>query len=120
MIPKSWDKLAERIKLRMENEKKVKERGGNKFQQLEARLKDEKSGKLVGDIVLYGIKVIEDFEDAKSFFRGYVLNIKKNFDKYPPIAKKNPLNYAKADIYLALGHFYSEKTHNLWNKILSN
>lgn len=117
-IPDSWYELAEKIKVRKENEEKIKLSGGDKFKQLEARLKDPETGKLGEDIVIYAIRRIKNLDEAKDFFDGYVLNIKENLKKYPLVARKDPENYARGDMYYALGYFCTLDTHKLWNKVL--
>jgi hypothetical protein len=119
-IPASWDDIFNEIKKRDEKEKEVKESGGDKYQQLKAKLTNLKTGKLMEDIVCYAIRTIDRKSEAKDFLNGYALNIKENPKKYSAKAKQDPLEYAKSDIYCALGHFTVKKTLNLWYKTLDS
>lgn len=108
-----------KIKARIDRAEQVRKAGGNTFQQLEARLTDEDTGKLMQDIVITAIMQLKTLKDAKSFCKGYAKDIAKHPKKYPKQARSNPKSYAAQDIYLALNiHFTESKTHRLWNKVL--
>ncbi len=116
-IPAGWLGITELIKERLENENRIRNKGGNKFLQLEARLTDQASGKLMEDIVIYAIRTIKDKSEAEDFLNGYIENIKSHPAKYD--LKQDAMDYAKNDIYLALNmHFASKQTHRLWNDVL--
>jgi len=118
-VSKGMEELLLKIKARVDKAEEVKKAGGNKFQQLEARLTDEDTGKLIQDIVITAIMQVESQKDAKSFYNGYVEDIAKHPKKYPKQARSDPASYAAGDIYLALNlHFTEAKTHKLWNKAL--
>lgn len=107
------------VKQRTKREKQSLIRGENKFKQLEERLRDTGSGKLIEDPVIYAIRTIKNVSEAKDFIEGYSLDVKENIHDYPKKARQNPSEYAKHDIHIALNlHFYSEDTHELWNNAL--
>ena len=110
-----------KVKARIDKAKEIKKAGGNAYEQLEARLTDEDTGKLIQDIVITAIMDLKTAEDAKSFYQGYTKNITENLSKYPKQAKEmGSKAYAKYDIELALNlHFTSPKTHKLWNSVLT-
>jgi len=58
-------------------------------------------------------------KDAKSFFQGYIDNIKKNPERYSEVARTNPESYAKNDVHYALGYFTTARYYKLWNNVLS-
>lgn len=121
MIDKSyWNSMREKIKKRRENEEIVKKNGGDVFQQLEARLMDVETGKLGEDIVIYGIRTINDKKKAQNFLQGYISDVSNNLEKYPLSAKEDPKGYAVNDLLLALNmHFYSSATHEFWNSTVN-
>lgn len=97
----------------------VRENGGNKFEEIKTRLTDVESGKLIADPVIYAIQILNDSNEIRDFYNGYFLDIENNLDKYPIESRKNPKEYAKYDIFLALNlHFYSNDTHKLWKNTL--
>ncbi|MCB1084374.1 MAG: hypothetical protein KDK61_08690 [Simkania sp.] len=120
MTPK-FKALAEKIHQRKEREDQVRLAGGNKFEQLEARLKDPETGTYGEEIICYGIRTITEYATAKDFLRGYIADVKEHPDKYPHQASKNSRNYAINDVMLELGlHFQSKESHDLWNKAIRN
>ena len=118
-ISPAMRKTLDTIKRRIDKAEEVRKNGGNMYQQLEARLTDEKTGKLIQDIVITAIIHVDNLKDAKSFYQGYAKNIKNNPKKYPKKVRKKPYQYAATDINLALHmHFTEPKTYRLWEKAL--
>ena len=112
--------LMKKIKKRVDNAEEVKKNGGNKYEQLEARLLDEDTGELTMDIVIYGIQVIDNYKDAESFYHGYIKHIEANPNKYPAESKGKPMSYARHDIGTVLCmHFTNQKTYELWEKVIA-
>ncbi len=118
-IPDAWYGIFEKIKARKELEEEVAAAGGNKYQQLQARLTDQETGKLLEDIVIYAIRTIDDKDEAESFLHGYAEDIAAHPEKYPGQARDDPAGYARYDTGLALNmHFTSSATHELWDGVL--
>ena len=111
-------KYSEKIALKRANEKQVKDNGGDKYLQLEARLKDPTTGKLGEDIVIYAMRTISEESDAKSFVEGYVNQIQSNMKKYPAKIRSDVKGYVQSEIIYVLRYFGSQKVHELWEKIL--
>jgi hypothetical protein len=110
--------LIKRLEKRLEAERRVKEQGGNKYKQLEARLFDTEKNKFVEDPVIYAIRTIKSREDVIDFYKGYYNHIKDNMGKYKLNSKNDAKNYAIYDVQTALNlHFCNPKTHKLWNPI---
>ncbi len=115
---KHLEKWAEKIRKRSEEAEKFRKRGGSLFKTFKIYCSD-KNGKLEEDIVIHAIQRIENIRDARNFFRGYAKDIRENPEKYPKEAVKNPREYARADIIMALGmHFTNPKTHKLWDEAI--
>lgn len=111
MSDRLFENLIKKILRRKENENKVKREGGNKFQQLEARLTDEESRKILEDPVIYAIRRIRNYDEARDFVKGYEQDIKLNPNKYLWRARGKPKGYVIIDILAALNlHFPSEET----------
>lgn len=115
-----YEELMARIKIQLENEEDIIAKGGDKFLQLEARLKDPETGTLGEDIVIYAMRTIKDYDAANSFYNGYINHVKNNLEKYPKEAKNNPKDYVKGDMFYTLGYFTKEETFEIWNKVLKN
>ncbi len=114
---KMWDYDFESVKSRIAMAKMVRLAGGNKFQELEARLTDAETGKLVEDIVIYALRIIKDASEARDFIRGYVYDVKTNPEKYSSLARMDALDYVRSDIHLALDlHFRNVLTHKMWDQ----
>ncbi len=113
--------IARKIKARIDKAKELEKQGANKFKQLEARLTDQETGKLIQDIVITAIMDLETVKDAKSFYQGYIEDITNNPDKYPEIARKDPAAYAEYDTGLAIQlHFTDPKIYRRWRKVNPN
>jgi hypothetical protein len=96
--------LLERIKSCREAEQRVKDAGGDKYQQLKARL--TWNGQLGEDIVIYAIRSIKDVDEVRSFVTGF-------------IAENGDVGFVTSDIQMALAlHFTNPDTHKLWNGVI--
>lgn len=101
-----FENLKERIRLRQEAAQRVKDAGGDKYQQLKARLTDPDTGQLGEDIVIYAIRSIKDTDEAHSFVTGF-------------IAEHGDAGFVTSDILMALAlHFTNPDTHKLWNGVI--
>ena len=58
------EELREELRWRKANEERVIERGGNMYEQLEARLR-KRDGVLAEDIVIYGIRTIKEMDSRR-------------------------------------------------------
>jgi len=108
-----------KMKARIDKAEQVKKDGGNAYKQIEARLMDVDTGKLIQDPVITAIQYFDTKKDAQSFYKGYAENIANNPKKYPKQVKGRAKEYAAYDIKMALDlHFTESKTHKLWKSIL--
>ncbi|MBT4377071.1 hypothetical protein HOD29_06880 [archaeon] len=116
-IPPGWIILQEKMKKRIAKANEIKKRGGNKFEQLEARLMDEETGKLGEDMVIYALRTIKKKSEAESFLKGYCKHVRKNKPKYSGKGDA----YVKDDIITALYmHFTVKETYDLWKGVVEN
>lgn len=117
-LEKFVNEVVARAKPRIEKMKRLKKSGANMYRVLLARLTDDKTGKLSEDPVIYAIRAaIKEQKETRSFFLGYAKDIRNHPKRHPTQAQKNPREYARADIMLALRlHFAEPQTHKLWTK----
>lgn len=113
--------IFDRTRRLIEKSQKVKENGGNIYQQLEARLFDSDSGKYLECPVIYAIRILEKRSDVIDFYHGYFNKVKNDLTKYKLNSENEAKLYVINDISTALNlHFYDNKTHTLWEPILKN
>jgi len=118
---KVLEELGRKTDAQIVNMKRLESKEANKFRQLEARFSGPHTGKLEEDLVICAIQDLENEKDIRSFYIGYAKNIRNNPIKYPALAAKDPADYARYDIRLALNlHFRSNKTHRLWESAIPN
>ncbi|HJX06295.1 MAG TPA: hypothetical protein VJ461_06310 [Candidatus Nanoarchaeia archaeon] len=120
-LNKRLENLGKKTEAQITNMKLLERKGASKFRQLEARCSNPKTGKLEEDLVITAIQSLENENDIRSFYLGYAKDIRANPKKYPDVAAKDPVGYARYDIGLALNlHFRSNKTHERWNNAIPN
>ena len=117
----SLDEYFTKVDKKIANMERLEKEGASTFRQLEARCSDPNTGKLDDDIVISAIHKLQNEREIRSFYLGYAKDIRAHPDRYPTIAAKDPADYARYDIRLALGlHFTSSKTHKLWQRAIPN
>ncbi len=94
-IKEYFGKISERIE-------KVRESGGSYFQEQEAYCCDPEKEYLQEDWIGRALTRIHKKSELREFLKGYVEDIQNNPEKYPEVYQRNPQEYAKADIFLAL------------------
>ena len=118
---KGLHKIVRKHKKRIDRMKEIESQGGNKYQQLEARLMNEETGKLIMCPVIYAIQILKERKDVLDFYQGYFNEVKNNLDKYKLGSENDAKKFVLNDINTALNiHFYEKKTHKLWNPILKS
>ncbi|MBI5742224.1 MAG: hypothetical protein HZA25_00070 [Candidatus Niyogibacteria bacterium] len=97
----------------------IRKRGGNAYRVIEAWCANSETGKVDTDIVIDAVGRLKTPKEMRSFFLGFVKDIRRNPHKHPKEAQRSPRAYARADIMYALGYFSSAALHKRWEKVIS-
>ncbi len=120
-LKKEEENMMMRLSMRAQNELDVRNNGGDRYKQLEARLLDPISFELAENITKYAIEIMSKKDDVLSYVNGFIDDIKAYPGKYGLSAGDNPAEYVKHEVICGLNRASkSEYMQDLWFSVMRN